>query len=252
MNWHSRAWLLRSLLASRIAAQNTDMMKAFFSHWAFKNKTRLIPRGVDTEKFCPGLPSRLALRQKLNIPPETVLIVCVAELIPVKGHLTLIDAVAKLPNVHLLLAGHPMDEEYVRQLKQQVNKLLLTDRVHFLGGVQDVPSLLSESDIFVLPTLGKGRMEGCPVALLEAMACGKACIATDIPGSHDLIIHEHSGLLVQPEDSEQMKHSLQMLIADTGKRQYMSQSARQRIEDQLAIEYEVARHEKLYNELLNF
>ena len=202
MNWHSRAWLLRSLLARRIAAQNTDMMARFFHSPVLKNKTRLIPRGVNIQKFNLQVASHLELRKQHNIPVSSPLITCVAELLPVKGHPALIDAVAEIHDVHLLLAGRPMDTEYAEQLKKQVDELEIADRVHFLGGVEDIPALLAESDIFVLPTLGRGRMEGCPVALLEAMACGKACIVTDIPGSHDLIEHGKSGLLVQSENHQ--------------------------------------------------
>lgn len=251
MNWHSRAWLLRSLLAKRIVAQNTDMMKDFFSHWVFKNKTSLVPRGVDANKFQPGVPPRLELRRKFNIPPETILVACVAELVPVKGHPTLIEAIAALSDIHLLLAGRPMDAEYANQLKQQVDELSLTDRVHFLGGVEDVPALLAESDIFVLPTLGRGRMEGCPVALLEAMACGKACIATDIPGSRNLIVHEQCGLLVSPEDSQSMARAIQSLSTSREKRKAFGESACERAEAFFAIEREVKDHETLYTELLS-
>jgi len=251
MNWHSRAWMLRSLLARRIAAQNTDMMTHFFHSSVLKNKTRLISRGVNTQKFNLQVDSRLELRKQHNISVSSLLIVCVAELLPVKGHQTLIAAVAEIPDVHLLLAGRPMDAEYASRLIEQVNTLGIADRVHFLGGVEDVAALLAESDIFVLPTLGRGRMEGCPVALLEAMACGKACVATDIPGSRDLIEHQKSGLLVNPEDSQQLVQAIRSLIIDTDHRDRLGAAARQRVEAYYTIEREVEDHQRLYREILS-
>ncbi|HEY5731600.1 MAG TPA: glycosyltransferase [Anaerolineales bacterium] len=251
MNWHSRAWILRSLLARRIVAQNTDMLACFFHSPVFKTKTRLIPRGVDTQKFNPQVPPRLQLRKQYNIPADSPLITCVAELLPVKGHLTLIEAVAGIPNIHLLLAGRPMDANYAESLKQQAAGLGIATRAHFLGGVEDVTALLAESDIFVLPTLGRGRMEGCPVALLEAMACGKACVATDIPGSHDLIEHGKSGLLVPPEDPQKMMDALGQLLADPAQRLEYRNTARCRVEARYMIEREVLDHHKLYLEIID-
>src|SRR5438105_7122327 len=154
------------------------------------------------------------------------------------------------PDVHLLIAGSPLDQNYTASLHKQVAELDLTVRVHFLGSVKEVPALLAESDVFVLPTWAKWRMEGCPVALLEAMSCGKACVATDIPGSRDLVEHEKDGLLIPPEDHKALARALQQLVASPGLRRRLGVAARQRVLDQFTIEKEVATHEALYREIL--
>ena len=102
MGWNRRSWLLRSILASRIAAQNTDMLRRFFGGWFFREKAALVPRGVDTERFRPGLRNGFALRERLGFPPEAIVAGCVAHLVPVKGHPTLLEAVARFPDC----AGH--------------------------------------------------------------------------------------------------------------------------------------------------
>jgi glycosyltransferase involved in cell wall biosynthesis len=168
----------------------------------------------------------------------------------VKGHPTLLQALAELPEVHMVLAGNPLDRDYAASLHQLVAQLNLGERVHFLGRVQNVPSLLTESDMFVLPTWAKWRMEGCPVALLEAMACGKACVATDIPGSRDLVEHGRSGWLVPPEDPKALAAALRQLVASPALRQQLGNAARQRVIDHFTVEREVAAHESLYEELL--
>lgn len=251
MNWHRRSWHLRTLLATRIVAQNTDMMRDFFSGRWYRHKVRLIPRGVDIERFHPSVPSRLRLREKLGIPSKTPVIATVAHLVPVKGHPTLIEAMVQVQNAHLWVVGKPLDAQYVASLKQMVQDLGVSERVHFLGNIDDIPALLSEVDIFVLPTWAKWRMEGCPVALLEAMACGKACVATDVPGSRDLIESGHSGFLVPPEDSQAMAEVLRHLISSEDLRTQMGQAARKRVEENFSIEKEVAAHEALYMEILN-
>ncbi len=250
MNWHSRAWQLRSLLAKRIAAQNTDMLEFFFSKSYYQNKTRLIPRGVDLQKFSPQPITRGSYRQEFDIADDAMVISCVAQLVPVKDHPNLIRAAVHLPGVHFLLAGSTNDETYYHELQKQVELNGLFDRVHFLGKVSDIPALLAETDIFVLPTKGSGRMEGCPVALLEAMACGKACVATNVPGSRDIIEDGISGLLVEPENADALARAINRLIQDSDSREKIGKAARNRVETSFSIEREVAAHERLYLELM--
>ena len=199
MSWGSRAWLIRSYLASRIVADNTEMPRRFFDRAGLRHKVSLIQHGLPLHQFNPSIPPILNLRQQFKINETDVVVGCVAQLVPVKDHSSLIRSAAKLPEIHFLLAGSTVDQDYRNSLTSLVDQLGLNDRVHFCGNIGNIPAFLKEIDIFALPTQRIGE-EGCPVALLEAMACGKACVATDIPGSRDLIIHQQSGLLVPPED----------------------------------------------------
>jgi glycosyltransferase involved in cell wall biosynthesis len=250
MNWRRRSWHVRSLLATRIAAQNEDMLKDFFSAPWYRRKTRLVRRGVDINKFAAGVPARLNLRSQLGISPVEIVVVCVAHLVPVKGHPTLIASVSQIPRLRLLIAGSTMDRAYRAALDEQVMTLGVADRVHFLGGVDDVPALLAECDIAVLPTWGKWRGEGCPVALLEAMASGRACIATDVPGARELIVDGQCGLLVAPEDVDGLTAALQRLATDGAERQRFGSAARLRVEQYFSISREVDDHQRLYAELV--
>ena len=251
MSWGSRAWLLRSYLARRIVADNDEMPSLFFDRAGLRSKVRVIHHGLPIERFSPSTPPDLNMREKLGLSPSTHLITCVAQLVPVKDHPTLLRALAALPGAHLLLAGSTTDEAYTRQLNDLARELGVAERAHFLGSVSNIPALLAESDIFVLPTLGAGRMEGCPVALLEAMACGKACVATNIPGSRDLILPDESGLLVPPSDPAALAAALQRLIDAPELRQRLGHNARARVEQHFTIEQEVQAHEALYDELLS-
>lgn len=248
MGWGGRAWKMRSLFASAIAVQNSDMLTNFFSHSLYKRKTMLLPPGVDTKNFHPNLKPVLNLRSGLGINKDEIVIACVAELVPVKGHPYLLKAMAMLPNAHLILAGRPSDVIYTQQLHQLVGDLGISNRVHFLGKVDDIPALLAESDIFILPTVSKG--EGCPVALLEAMACGKTCVATNVPGSRDLIQDQKNGLLAFPEDHESLSNALKTLISDPNLRIQLGQAAYQSILSSYTIDHEVIKYETLYRKIL--
>jgi glycosyltransferase involved in cell wall biosynthesis len=248
MGWGGRAWKMRSLLASAIAVQNSDMLTKFFSHSLYKRKAVLLSPGVDTKVFHPNVKPVLKLRAGLGINKDEIVIACVAELVPVKGHPYLLQAIADLPNAHLFLAGRPSDATYTQQLNQQVQDLKISDRVHFLGNVDDIPALLAESDIFVLPTIRKG--EGCPIALMEAMACAKACVATDVPGSRDLIQDQKTGLLAFPDDHKSLSNALKTLMADPTLRMQLGQAAHQSILSSYTIDHEVKKYEALYQKIL--
>ncbi len=250
MNWGRRSWHLRSLFSTRIAAQNSDMMNEFFSGSFYRKKALFIPRGVDTKKFAASNESDLTLRSRYEIPTDATVIGCVAHFVPVKGHQTLIQALSKLPGVYLLIAGKKLDEEYVRKLEKLIEELDLGNRILILDDVADIPSFLNQVDVFVLPTWAKWRQEGCPVSLLEAMACEKPCIATNISGSRDIIEHDSNGLLIPAEDVEAMANALECLIASRDLRERLGKAARKRVLEKFTIELEVRAHEAMYEEIL--
>lgn len=243
MSWHARSWTLRTRFASAVAVQNQDMMRDFFARpQSFRRKARFVPRGVDTERFQPG-----THRPEKDGPG---VVGCVAQLVRVKGHKTLLQALAQAPEWRLKIAGKPLDEELVAELKQLAERLDVASRIDWLGHVEDVPGFLRELDVFVLPTWARWRMEGCPVALLEAMATGLPVIATDIPGSRDVVVDGESGLLVPPEDPPALGSALRSLDS-AERRRDLGRGARERIERRYSIEREVADHERLYADLLD-
>ncbi|MCC7450188.1 MAG: glycosyltransferase [Anaerolineae bacterium] len=248
MGWGSRAWQLRTLLASRIAAQNTTMLERFFAAPRHLAKTRLVPPGVDAEKFRPDVPPRLALRQRFSLATTTCVVGCVANLLPIKGQNFLIQAIAQVPQAVLLLAGRALDETYVAGLRRLCAELHAEDRVCFLDDVHDVPAFNAELDVFAFPSLAKG--EGCPVALLEALACGLPCIATHVPGSKDLITDGENGLLVSPENVQALAAAIRQLQASPQQRHTFGSAARRSILACHTIDHEVAALEALYGELL--
>lgn len=241
MSWGSRAWWLRSVLAHRILCLNTDMIEDFFSAPWFRHKVDLAPPGVDIRDYRP--------RPEPRPEADRQVVGCVAHLLPVKGHPTLLEAVARCPWVDLKLAGRPLDEGYVRGLKEQIADLGIEDRVEILGPVADIPSFHHQLDVCVLPTWAEGRMEGCPVALLEAMASGLPVVATEIPGAKDVIGHGKSGLLVPAKDPVALAAALTELRS-LPRRRELGTGARLRIESTYSLEREVAIHEAVYTRLL--
>jgi glycosyltransferase involved in cell wall biosynthesis len=249
MGWGSRAWVVKSLLSTRIVADNTDMLRTMFSHRIFRNKVHLIHHGIPTNTFTPIVEKKLNLRSQLGISNE-IIISAVANLVRIKGHSILIRAINSIPNAHLVIAGKPLDQTYVQELNQLVSDLNLSNRVHFLGGVSYIPALLSEIDIFALTTKKIG--EGCPVALIEAMSCEKPCIGPDIPGVRDIIEHQKSGLLVFPENVASLVDALEMLIESDEMRNRLGKFARLRVLEKFTANKEAQMHEAMYSSILGW
>jgi len=188
MSWQGpsyRGWKLRSWLADRIICQNTDMLKTFFPN---VGKAKLIPIGVDIDQFKhqPGNP---ITRERWGISDKTRIIISVANLVPVKGIEVLILAFEQLifdfPDWKLMIVGDDTTE-YGRELKNTfLGKPSIKDKIIFTGKHDNVRMFLDISEIYVQSTLNKGRMEGAPIAILEAMANGKVIIGSDIPGIRD-------------------------------------------------------------------
>jgi len=251
MSWggsSKNAWRLRTLLASGIIAQNTDMLKQFFQN---SKKVTLIPRGVDVTQFALG-PLDQALRKQYGVEEGERIIICVANLVPVKGVEVLIDAFACLaldfPQWKVWLVGDDKNE-YADMLKQRVKTLGLSERIIFTGKQPNVKPFLDQAKIFVFPTLIKG--EGSPVSLLEAMANGKLVLGSNVPGIRDQL-KEFSELLFEASDNNELSIRLKNLIKKTeAEVAELTQAIVNACMTSYTIEQEVQNHHKLYLSVVN-
>lgn len=150
------------------------------------------------------------IRTKLGITQEDIVIVNVAALDVRKGQEYLIRAVVGLRNkypVHLLLVGEGADEERLREI---VSTNGAEEYIHFLGRRSDINIILANSDYFVLSSLH----EGLPNALMEAMAMGLPCVATDVGGISQLIDNKKNGLIINAESDYDIRVAIEWLITN--------------------------------------
>lgn len=187
MNWGGKSangWKMRSFLANAIAIQNTDMQAEFFPN---SQKTTLIPRGVDVAEFAPKPPST-ELKNKWKLTKNSRILMCVANLVPVKGIEIILEAFERInsdfPDWKMMVIGDA-NNKYGEALRQKVVASALTEKVIFTGKQPNVADYLQLADVFALPTLNKGRKEGSPVAMLEAMACECFVLGSAISGIKD-------------------------------------------------------------------
>lgn len=163
-----------------------------------------------------------AIRGSLGLGAQDRLLVSVGRLAPPKGHAFLLEAFAivarKHENVKLLLVG---DGELRSDLEMLSGQLAVADRVLFAGSREDVEDVLAMAEIFVLPSVS----EGTSLALLEAMACGRPTVATDIPGNRCVIEHGVSGLLVPPGDARALAEAIDGLLENPSRAAAMGRIA---------------------------
>ena len=139
--------------------------------------------------------------KKYKINKDEIIILCVANLHPVKGVEVLIKAFNQLyslnNNCRLFIVGDN-DNDYGKNLIEFSKQLPCSHKVEFKGKVFNVHDYYSIADIFVLPTLNIGRVEGSPVALLEGISSGKKVLASDVSGIRD-ILGNFRGCLIEQE-----------------------------------------------------
>jgi glycosyltransferase involved in cell wall biosynthesis len=195
--------------------------------------------GIDL-KACPAVPE-----------PEGIPIVAMASrLLRDKGVLEFVDAARVLRKRGVLarfwLIGEPDLANPASVTPEEVAAWQAEGVVECLGHRKDVPSLYAQAHIVTLPSY----REGLPKSLIEAAACGRAVVTTNVPGCRDAIEPDVSGLLVPPRDAVALADALERLIQDSGLRQSMGQAGRALAEREFGIEKVVAAHLQIYQELM--
>jgi glycosyltransferase involved in cell wall biosynthesis len=204
-------------------------------------KVRVIPNGVDVERFRPGEPSA-ELRKELDLPAGTPVVGIVAALRPEKNHQLFLRAAARVlaaaPRVRFLVVGDGPQREELEALARLLN---VSHAVRFLGTRKDVPELLSLIDVLALTS----HVEANPVSILEAMAAGKPVVATRV-GSVDRAVQEgRTGYLVAPGHEEDLATRLIRLLSSRAEASTMGRMGRQFVIENASIERMVAGYEDL-------
>jgi glycosyltransferase involved in cell wall biosynthesis len=177
------------------------------------SRIKVIPNGVDTQSFAP--PAKRAANAPLVVGTA-------GSLTAVKNHALLLRAVANLHRAgieaRLLIAGEgPLRRDLERLIETQG----ATSRVRLLGHVHSMPDFLRSLDLFVLPS----DSEAHPNALTEAMACGRACIATRVGGVAEITDDGRAAVLVDRGDEQGLTDALARLLTKDALRETLGHRA---------------------------
>lgn len=190
-----------------------------------ESRCKAIPNAVHLKAPDPGLLKSLGQ----GFPAKGIRLLCIGRLDEQKGHTFLIEAVARMPrdkreNLHIFLAGEGPRRA---KLEGQVKTQGVQGSFSFLGHTEAIREYLELCDGLILPSL----WEGMPLSVLEAFAAGKPVLATDIPGTRDIVEAEKTGWLVPSRDVDALSGSLIRLVHFPNKFRKMAAEVARRAPD---------------------
>jgi glycosyltransferase involved in cell wall biosynthesis len=209
-----------------------------------ESKLTVLGNGIEMEDWMPNARKRAAARRELGLGDE-FLWLAVGRLEAVKDYPSMLRAFAVTPGSarFLVLGAGPLQSELVQMAAQ----LGLERRVHFLGFEPNVEHWMRAADGFVLSS----RYEGLPMVLLEAGACGLPAVATDVPGTREVMVNGVTGWLAHAGDVDALASAMvRMMRMPIVERQAMGSRARRNVAERFSLEGVLGRWESLYEGLL--
>jgi len=214
--------LLYALPVDAILAISACVRDALVASGVPSARIRVVPSGIDVAPFERPF-DREAVRRKLGLTPDVLLVLQVAALAPHKSQSDLLRAariVAKArPDVRFWVAG---DGPLRTALEAERQNLGLAERVQFLGFREDVVDLLRSADLFCVSSY----LEGLGTSTLDAMASGLPVVATNVGGIPEIVKDGETGLLVPPRDPEAIARAILALVGDPVRRAGMGAKGR--------------------------
>lgn len=207
----------------------------------------VVPLGLELDRYLAVEGPDGGLRHELGLAAETPLVGIVARLVPIKAHEVFLDAAVRLvgrrPDAQFVIVG---DGERRAELERQATASGLGGRVHFLGWRGDLDRIYADLDVVALTS----RNEGSPVALIEAMAAGRAVVSTNVGGVADVVSDGLTGRLVGDGDAEALGEVMHELIGDAVQRRRLGDAARCHAAQRYGAARLVADIDALYTRLL--
>ena len=214
---------------SLVIFQNIDDQKLFQERGILKlnQKTDVVDgSGVNLERY------NFRINNKTE---DNVIFIFVARLIKEKGIHLFINAAKELkqkfPNAQFHVVGAP-DQSPSSIKPEEIHELDKKGIINYHGRVNNVPELLQHSDVFVLPTYYR---EGVPRSILEALSVGLPIITTDTPGCRETILNDQNGVLIQPNQQEELTDAMRFFLENKKKIKEMGKESRKLAENKFDV-----------------
>jgi len=215
-----------------------------------KNRISLIYNGIDVKKFLKDFSQeeKDKLKDRFGIKKACAVIGTIARFTPDKGHDVLLYALCEIlkkrSDVQLVFVGDGKERLYIMDLVEELN---LSDNVVFIDTQINTIDILSVIDVFMFTPR---RKEGLGIALLEALASGKAAVATNVGGIPSVIEDNINGFLVPPSNPKALVEPVLRLLEDKDLYKRMSHVARQKVIEKFSVDGMADKVETLYKELI--
>ena len=236
--------------ASAVTACSSDLRDRAIALGAQVPRTRTVPYGVDARFFgAPGLPmsneQRASMRKRLGVSASQILVVSVGRLVEKKGFAYLIEAAGDTPGLHVAVIGDgDLKSELDLRAASARSSVTLAGRF----SRTEIRDAFGCADIVAVPSVtdSKGNVDGLPNSLLEAMAAGRAIVASRVAGIPDVMTDGVEGTLVPPRDAVSLRAALLRLSTDPGRRAEMGAAASARAKRDLSWDRVCATLEECY------
>jgi glycosyltransferase involved in cell wall biosynthesis len=204
-----------------ITADSAFLAQGFIRHFPEAEKIiRVVNAGADTRRFQQDIPKDPNWRKIFEIPESAIVFGSCGRLAPVKGFDIFVQAAASLVDrgvdAYFAISGKGPSYE---NLSAQITQLGLSEHFHLLGFQENLPYTYKQFDVFVMSS----RSEGFPLSLIEALASGLPCIATDVSGVREMF-GDHGGLVVPPESPTALMEAMQLMLSLETRRNFSAES----------------------------
>lgn len=227
-------------LSDRVIAVAPALAKSLTAAGVSEKKITTILNGIDISAY--GNIDGKSVRRSIGVDEDAIVVFCAARLTEIKGVDFLIKAAGllanKQPRLCVVIAGDGPDRAALEELAAQI----AGGSVRFLGQRNDVPSLLAAADVVAIPSLAEGH----PLIVTEAMASGKAVVASGVGGLVDVVESGETGILVPPADPEALANGISKLLESPELIAGISIAARRYAEEEFTVEQMILKTEEVY------
>jgi L-malate glycosyltransferase len=257
--WQKLAQKASCRMADIILVNAEAIKRALIGDGYAPDRIHVIRNGVELANF-ERRPAATGLRQELGIPVDAPIVGMLSRLNAMKGVDDFLHAAAnvavRVPGVRFLLIGDGVvvrggkivkNGSYCESLQESATKLGLADRLVFTGFRLDVPALLAECSVSVLPTLS----EGLSNTILESMASGVPVVATDVGGNPELVQEGTTGFLVPARNPEALADRICRVLEDRSLAVRLGEAGRRRVVEHFSMDRMLGDTECLYENLLH-
>jgi len=232
-----------------VIAISKQVEQALISGGVASRSVRTIYSGLDLSTLVPRKHDYKAIRFKLGLSSDALLLGTVANLFPRKGYDVMLRALPMIlkaePSTQYVIIGAG-EREYEETLRELSKELGIAHCVHFYGFQDPVRPFLEAMDLYVHPA----RMEGFGIAVIEAMAAGRAVVATNVGGLPEVVEDGRTGLLVASDNPEALSSAVVSLLRDKIRREEMGECGAKLVRERFDLEVSVGAMEQVYRHVL--
>ncbi|MDN2662795.1 glycosyltransferase family 4 protein [Psychromonas sp. 14N.309.X.WAT.B.A12] len=236
--------------ASQVLAISNAAKQEISAQVGFQDRVAVVEVPVDLDVF-NYLEGALKIRKEFNISSSDIVITAVGHFAEVKGWDIAVEAFSKVykkfPNTKLLLVGKKTSTVFYNKIMTLIQELGVEGKVIFLGNRNDIPYILKESDLFIFPS----RSEGAGAALVEAMASGIPCVASNTGGIPEIIENGNNGLLFERDNVQDLAEKITNVLSDSDLSSNLVESAKKGLQ-RFSIERYVDNVSNHYKNLLEY